>query len=212
MGLISHPVKLKNLVEQYNLKNFVESGTGSGDSMKVIVESGLFDNFHGIELDEGMYDDLVDRFPDTVNFYNGYSKDEMSNVINNLDDSPTLFWLDAHFPGSDYQGLAYDSEKDDTKRIPLEVELGIISENRDISKDVIIMDDLRVYKDGPYESGNVWKHRETAGAKNCDFIEDLIGKTHILIEHHRDQGYMIGYPIDSNEEYIRSTIVCEDEY
>ena len=67
-----HYLSLFFLVEQYNIKNFVESGTGSGDSMKVIVESGLFDNFHGIELDEEMYDDLVDRFPDVVNFYNGY--------------------------------------------------------------------------------------------------------------------------------------------
>ena len=51
----------------------------------------------------------------------------LSRVLNNIDDSPTLFWLDAHFPGSDYQGLAYDSEKDDEKRIPLEVELKITS-------------------------------------------------------------------------------------
>ena len=97
-------------------------------------------------------------------------------------------------------------------RIPLEIELEIISKTRDISKDIFIIDDLRVYKDGDYEDGGPWVHRKTAGAKNCDFIEKLIGKTHILVEHNRDQGYIIAFPIDSKESAIKSTIVWDGEY
>jgi hypothetical protein len=211
MGIINHPVKLEILVEKFNLKNFVESGCGDGSSMNVVYQADLFDNYYGIELETSFHEQLVSRFPNKTKFYNGYSKDEMPKVIGELSEEPTLFWLDAHFPGSDYGGKEYDSEKDDDKRIPLKVELEVISKNRDISNDVFIMDDLRVYKDGPYESGP-WPHRKSAGASDCDFIEELIGDTHILIEHHRDQGYMICYPIDSDDKTIRSTLIGEGEY
>lgn len=211
MGIINHPVKLEILVEKFNLKNFVESGCGDGSSMNVVYQADLFDNYYGIELETKFHQNLVSRFPNKTKFYNGYSKDEMPKVIEELDNQPTLFWLDAHFPGSDYDGKPYDSEKDDDKRIPLKVELEVISKNRNISNDVFVIDDLRVYKDGPYESGP-WPWRGTAGAEDCDFIEDMIGDTHILIEHHRDQGYMLCYPINSEESIIRSTLINEGEY
>jgi hypothetical protein len=211
MGIINHPVKLDILAKTYNLKNFVESGTGDGSSMKVAYQTNMFDNLYGIELEKTFYENLLIQFSNLVKFYNGYSKDEMPKVLNDLDDNPTLFWLDAHFPGSDYGGKSYNSEKDESKRIPLQVELEIISKNRNIKNDVFIIDDLRVYKDGPYESGP-WKFRESAGAKNCDFIEDLIGETHILVEHHRDQGYMLSYPISTDDDTIRSTVIGEGEY
>ena len=212
MGIINHTVKLGKLVNEFNLKNFVESGTGTGDSMKVVVNGRLFKNYYGIELEKFYIEQLEKTFEDEVKFYNGYSKDEMENVLDDLDTCPTLFWLDAHFPGSDYKHLPYDSIKDETIRIPLEIELEIISKTRDISKDIFIIDDLRVYKDGDYEDGGPWVHRKTAGAKNCDFIEKLIGKTHILVEHYRDQGYIIAFPIDSKESAIKSTIVWDGEY
>jgi hypothetical protein len=34
----------------------------------------------------------------------------------------------------------------------------------------------------------------------------LIGKTHLLVEHHQDQGYMLGFPLSVSEEIVRSTI------
>ena len=36
------------------------------------------------------------------------------------------------------------------------------------------MDDLRVYKDGPYEGGN-WEYRSQAGSDNIDFVYELFG-------------------------------------
>jgi len=203
MGRISHPVNLEKLVEVFNLKNFVESGTGDGTSMKIAADLNLFENLYGIDLDEDLYNRAVSMFKSSVKMYNGYSKDEMLKIVGELSDRPTLFWLDAHFPGADYKGAKYDAEKDDSKRIPLEAELKIISENRDITNDVFIIDDLRIYADLP---GGSWEFRSTAGAENHDFIETLIGKTHLLVEHHRDQGYMLGFPLSVSEEIVRSTI------
>ena len=204
MGIVSYPVKLDVIVEKYGIKNFVETGTGPGISMNIAVKSNLFEKLYGVELDEDWFNEAINKFPN-VKMYQGFSKDVMYDVLKDLDDSPTFFWLDAHFPGADYRGQKYDAEKDDSIRIPLESELKIISENRDCSKDVFLMDDLRIYKDAPFTAG-VWEDRRTAGAKNCDFMEVLIGKTHILIENHNDQGYMTGYPVNSDEETIKSTI------
>ena len=203
MGRINHPVNLEKLVKVLNLKNFVESGTGDCSSMKIAADLNLFENLYGIDLDEDLYNRAVSMFKSSVKMYNGYSKDEMLKIVGELSDRPTLFWLDAHFPGADYKGAKYDAEKDDSKRIPLEAELKIISENRDITNDVFIIDDLRIYADLP---GGSWEFRSTAGAENHDFIETLIGKTHLLVEHHRDQGYMLGFPLSVSEEIVRSTI------
>jgi len=203
MGRINHPINLEKLVKVLNLKNFVESGTGDCSSMKIAADLNLFENLYGIDLDEDLYNRAVSMFKSSVNMYNGYSKDEMLKIVGELSDKPTLFWLDAHFPGADYKGVKYDAEKDDSKRIPLEAELKIISENRDITNDVFIIDDLRIYADLP---GGSWEFRSTAGAENHDFIETLIGKTHLLVEHHQDQGYMLGFPLSVSEEIVRSTI------
>jgi len=203
MGRINHPINLEKLVKVLNLKNFVESGTGDCSSMKIAADLNLFENLYGIDLDEDLYNRAVSMFKSSVNMYNGYSKDEMLKIVGELSNKPTLFWLDAHFPGADYKGVKYDAEKDDSKRIPLEAELKIISENRDITNDVFIIDDLRIYADLP---GGSWEFRSTAGAENHDFIETLIGKTHLLVEHHQDQGYMLGFPLSVSEEIVRSTI------
>ena len=203
MGRINHPINLEKLVKVLNLKNFVESGTGDCSSMKIAADLNLFENLYGIDLDEDLYNRAVSMFKSSVKMYNGYSKDEMLKIVGELSDRPTLFWLDAHFPGADYKGAKYDAEKDDSKRIPLEAELKIISENRDITNDVFIIDDLRIYADLP---GGSWEFRSTAGAENHDFIETLIGKTHLLVEHHQDQGYMLGFPLSVSEEIVRSTI------
>jgi hypothetical protein len=101
--------------------------------MKIAADLNLFENLYGIDLDEDLYNRAVSMFKSSVKMYNGYSKDEMLKIVGELSDRPTLFWLDAHFPGADYKGVKYDEEKDDSKRIPLEAELKIISENRDIT-------------------------------------------------------------------------------
>lgn len=204
MGRVSNPVNLEKLIEVFKIKNFVETGTGDGTSMKEVYNLNLVNQLYGIELDVSMYEKLKVKFPE-VNFYNGYSKDELLNVLHDIDDEPTLFWLDAHFPNSDYYGAAWDSEPDEEKRIPVEVELKILKNNRNLENDIFIIDDLRIYVDRPYQDGS-WDLRNVAGGNGYDFVEDIIGDTHILIEHYGDQGYLLAYPISYSEEKIKSTI------
>ena len=76
-----------------------------------------------------------------------------------MDGSPTLWWLDAHFPGADYGDAGYGAEEDIDKRLPMEKELKIMVQNRDLSNDIIFMDDLRIYVDRDFVAGS-WVHKE----------------------------------------------------
>jgi len=211
MGTIYNAVKLKEVIETFNIKNFVETGTGSGESLSYIINLEIDDiNIYTIEVIDEIYNFIVDKFNifKNVNLIKGYSHIEMSKILEKLSPLPTLFWNDAHFPGADYciNEATYTSETDAIKRIPLETELRIIKESgRDISKDVFILDDLRVYKDGPYESGN-WDMREVCGGDSIDFVYDLFKDSHFIIESYLSQGYLILFPINSDSELCKNLI------
>jgi hypothetical protein len=207
MGQINHPVKLKELISELNLCNFVETGTGDGSSMDKVLLTDSIQNCYGIECDEELFDALVSKYKnnETVHLYNDYSENCMETVLKDMDDSPALFWLDAHFPGSDYKGMSYGSEENIALRLPMETELQIMKDNRDLSNDVIIMDDLRIYVDRDFGAGN-WPERSLYGADDYDFVENIIGDTHILVEHLGDQGYLLAFPIKNTEEKLRQLI------
>lgn len=44
--------------------------------------------------------------------------------------------------------------------------------------------------------------RKLYGADGYDFVEEIIGDTHVLIEHLADQGYLLAFPIGTTEEQI----------
>jgi hypothetical protein len=189
MGEITRPVNLGDLISHYNIKNYFETGVGTGHSFRKMKAFNL--KQYGIELDERFIPIYEREFPsDTIIM--GYTKDRVGPLVEVLDDNPTLFWLDAHFPNSDFHGAPYDSEKDKDIRVPLETELKTITESRDISKDVFILDDLRIYKDLP----NIrWAFKETTGDQ---FMHDMLQETHILREVHADQGYLVCLPKSCN--------------
>lgn len=207
MGQINHPMKLKETLESFGIKNFVETGTGDGSSMNKVIDTEVLDKQYGIELDTELFSNLMKQYDGNENviIFNGYSEDCMDAVLEELSEDPTLFWLDAHFPGADYGPAGYGDEEDLNKRLPMEAELKIMKEKRDLSKDVIFMDDLRIYVDRDFEAGN-WPERSKFGANGYDFVEELIGDTHILVEHLADQGYLLAFPIDTEEESIRELV------
>tara|TARA_A100001201_G_scaffold142378_2_gene140393 strand:- start:1687 stop:2313 length:627 start_codon:yes stop_codon:yes gene_type:complete len=207
MGQINHPMKLKETLESFGIKNFVETGTGDGSSMNKVIDTEVLDKQYGIELDTELFRNLMKQYDGNENviIFNGYSEDCMDAVLEELSEDPTLFWLDAHFPGADYGPAGYGDEEDLNKRLPMEAELKIMKEKRDLSKDLIFMDDLRIYVDRDFEAGN-WPERSKFGANGYDFVEELIGDTHILVEHLADQGYLLAFPIDTEEESIRELV------
>lgn len=206
MGRLSNPIYLQDVISYFNIYNYVETGFGDGTSLKDVYNVSPQLKFYGIDLDLSMCDRLANSdLGSVVKIYNGYSKDQFIPLLDDLNDDPTLFWLDAHFPNSDYHGVPYNSEPDDSKRIPLKIELEILKNKRDISKDVIIMDDLRIYVDRNYEAGS-WEFRAAAGADGYEFIEEILDDTHLLLENYKDQGYLLAFPRSSNLDIVKSFI------
>ncbi len=212
MGQVNQAIKVDKVIKNFNIKNFIETGTGLGESLGNVLEldEGKSLNIYSIELMDQLYNIVKEKFKfvKNLNLIKGYSHEEIGKLMEVVSDEPTIFWHDAHFPGADFKidGATYTSEKDDTKRIPLESELrNVIASGRDVSKDVFVLDDLWVYKEGPYQAGN-WEFRSQAGADNIDFVYELFDETHIIIESYIAQGFLILFPIDTSEEICKSLV------
>lgn len=202
MSQLYEGVKTADIFTAYNIKNFVETGTGFTDTVQHIVRLNIPDlTIHTIEAVESIYEEAIKKIGhiSNVNLHCGYSHEVLPGVVKGLSSDPTFFWHDAHFPGADFKYCSYDSEKDPTKRIPLENELRIVVANRDVSGDVFVIDDLRVYEDGDYESGN-WEYRSIAGGDGIDFVYELFEDTHTIIKSYVCQGFIILFPNNKNVE------------
>ena len=202
MGQLNEAIQVKNVLDFYNIDNFVETGTGAAEVVRSIsnIKSDL--NIHTIEIIEEIFNKnkISHSYLTNVNWHLGQSSEVMPEILPQLEGS-TLFWLDAHFPGADFGLASYGDEEDLDKRLPLRSELEIIVKGRDVSNDVFVIDDLRVYEDGPFETGN-WADRNLYGGDGLAFIEDLFEDTHFVVRSYNKQGFVILLPVnrDISEE------------
>lgn len=207
---------LQPFIDKYSLRNYVETGTGIGDGFAHAYKYS-FVHMHTIDIDEDLINQAADRiekipvwesgagFYRNVKFHCGRSSDKMREIIPHLPEEPTLFFLDAHFPGADFHKLSYEESLRTHMwdAFPLKDELTIIKEMRDGSHDVIIIDDFILYEDGDYDTireGVTWNYgwlQEELGLQtNSQFIYDLFGETHNFTKDTRHQGYLIITPKD----------------
>jgi hypothetical protein len=195
MGHINE-VDLEKYIKNYNIKNYFETGTGMGDCLSYIMNNHEFDRYITVEINEQIHNNAKQRLSNidkNAEFYLGTSKEVLEKVLPEVEGS-TLFFLDAHFPGADFQLAQYWDEKDEDLRIPLKKELEtIINFKKGYEKDVIVIDDLRIYEDGPYEGGN-WDLRHIAGSNDISFVKNLLGKTHRIYKSYKSQGFLIALP------------------
>jgi len=202
MGQLNEAIQVKNVLDFYNIDNFVETGTGAAEVVRSIsnIKSDL--NIHTIEIIEEIFNKnkISNSYLTNVNWHLGQSSEVMPEILPQLEGN-TLFWLDAHFPGADFGLASYGDEEDLDKRLPLRSELEIIVNGRDVSNDVFVIDDLRVYEDGPFETGN-WAERNLYGGDGIAFIEDLFEDTHFVVRSYNKQGFVILLPVnrDISEE------------
>lgn len=184
---------LPPLIEKYNVCNFVETGTGKGESLEYAQQITQFEHLYSIEYSPLLASEAAIKFKsdNRIMIFNGESKNILEGVLNFLpEDQPILFWLDAHFPGDKDRDKYQDGSFQKDQIIPLEAELEIIRDSRPHSKDIILCDDLRIYLKGNYEHGNVpWKSEG-----NVDFIYKLFDKSHNIKLSNDHEGYIELYP------------------
>ena len=207
MGQLNEAIQIKNVLDFYDIKNFIETGTGQAEVVQTVIEADDTLNVHTIEVIPEIYDKNKINFSylKDVNWHLGTSFDILPEILPDLKGT-TLFWMDAHFPGADFGLSSYGDEKDDDKRLPLKKELETIVENRDVSNDVFVIDDLRIYEDGPFGDGN-WEDREKYGGDGIEFIEELFDETHYVVKSYNAQGSILLFPVSKDIENEAGNLV-----
>jgi len=191
---------LPDLMRRFGVVHFVETGTGTGASLGHAAGiSPPFRSLHSCEIEEKLASDVSMKFiyEHRVHVSTGKSLPFLLKVCNAVPaNEPILFWLDAHFPGADYGMHGYGDESDDAVRLPLAQELAVIAWKRPQAPDVIICDDLRIYADGPFSSGNLPADVRPycPQRRDASFFEQIMGATHDVRFLYDHEGYVIMTP------------------
>ena len=205
MGLLREH-KLTDYINKYNLKYYFETGTGKAECLEYALRYP-FEEYWTVDIDEDLIEESFNKFKNmskNINLLIGKSTEIIDEYVPQIPkESPTLFYLDAHFPGADFQKCTYEESIREHKKdaFPLEEEVDVILEKRDVSKDVFIIDDLVLYEEGDFEClkvGCVWEYgwlQEELDLKtDSKFLYEKFEKTHDFKKDLRSQGYLIITP------------------
>lgn len=199
---------LNDYIDNYKLKYYFETGTGKAESLEHATKYP-FKKCYTVDIDEDLvkysYNKLKDTSTCNIQFLVGKSTDILNEYVSKIPKkSPTLFFLDAHFPGADFHKCTYEESirKHMEDAFPLEQEINIVLKERDVSKDVFIIDDLILYqKDAKVDclnEGIVWEYdwlqEELNLETSAKFLYEKFEKTHDFKTDLRDQGYLIITP------------------
>jgi FkbM family methyltransferase len=126
--------------ENYPIKNFIETGTYYGKT--ALWASERFPRAITIEQSEIIYRQVQTQYSHIKNieFLKGDTRSQLARIVPNLD-SPSLFWLDAHWSGGETYG--------EVDECPLVEEIKII--NRSNDEHFIFIDDARFFTSPPVE-------------------------------------------------------------
>ncbi|MHA2066856.1 MAG: hypothetical protein ACXABY_21005 [Candidatus Thorarchaeota archaeon] len=205
--------RLQGWIEQYGLKTLVETGLEHGRSMAWATTnlSGI-EKFISIEIDYKwiasaekiglMHHDPAPGNPERklldarIVLLHGESVDKLPDAIS-VSSGNILWWLDAHTPkrGAQFEKDKVAAQEELLKReiaFPLDRELEIIKSHRDISGDVFLIDDMRLYdKSG---SAKWYMKRGYDDPGSSVFITRELEPTHIVTKEWKDSGYLIALP------------------
>lgn len=185
---------LKQIKDKYQIDTFLETGTAEGDG----IEHAL--NFHfkdiiSIEIIENQVLKMKQKFKNynNVSIILGNSTDVFKNILPYINDN-IIFWLDAHYPGADITQnnvnlkIQLYINGPDNIRLPLEHELLMIKELRKNKKDVILLDDLNIYKNQVKDDAFYLKPKQTFKE---NFFKNILNETHAFESINNEQGMLI---------------------
>lgn len=187
MGTLSY-FDLELLRAEYDLTAMVETGTWKGYAVEYARVSG-FEKIYSVELHPDFFQKAVYKFSGYphIKIFEGASLAVLPEILHLIGDEKTLWWLDAHLHET------YGLDKDLTGRFPLEEEIRLITRERNVSRDLFIMDDLRVYETGPFERGNCGQNHRNP-VQGIGFVNDLLGSTHTVEKLYAHEGYILCKP------------------
>lgn len=195
MGHLStHPIRTWSGV--HNLEAFVETGTYLGASIAYARQCKRFNEFHSIEINKEFFDECNHMFSrdERVKIWHGASDEMLPKVLDkpSLQEKNILFWLDAHLPNSYTSWKGGDETQEQVA--PLKQELEIIRKMRPKNRDIIIVDDLRLYAEDNYEHQNC----DVRATETVDWVVDLMGDAFGVLKSLKHEGYLIIVPHKEN--------------
>jgi len=185
---------LDRIIGKYNLSYLFETGTWKGDSI-AYAQKSPFQKIYSSEIIPEIADKARNRFNNKPNIeiITSNSIDALKTNADKIDGN-CLFWLDAHFPGAEEGLSGYNDTQQDDIKLPLEKEIEIIASREKKYQDVIIIDDLRIYEDGPFRHGNMPEHIHRPRNRDLAFISQALASTHIIQKSYWDEGYILLLP------------------
>ena len=141
-----------NLDEFREATCFIETGTQNGVGLGHAHVNGAFWELHSVEINEGYYRAACAKtaHAPNIHLWHGSSFDKLPEMMKEVSGHRScLFWLDAHIP-EDTAEYPFRTE-DEEIVFPLEKELELIVNTRDTRNDYFIIDDLRIYIEGPFQ-------------------------------------------------------------
>jgi len=190
---------LPSLIDRYGLLHFVETGTGSGEGLDYATQNAFLD-CHSCEIERDLAKKAQHKHlhDPTMCVWNLPSAQFLEDVLPTIPKGePILFWLDAHFPGADYGIRSYGAGPEE-QRLPLKAELDLIRQWRPLGHDVILVDDLRIWIDGPFAHGGLPANVRPFCPKQRDasFFGNMFGTTHDVNFLYAEEGYVTLFPKD----------------
>jgi hypothetical protein len=146
MHYLSHEF-LSALTQEFPLENFVETGTFMGHTTEIAMH--YFSTINTIELNPEYYYQVCEKFAPYAHVHShwGDSGKMLRTIVPKLQ-GQTLFWLDAHFSGSDTAFAGCGT--------PIMQELKAIRDTGSQEHAIILIDDIRLF--------DLIPHRESADA------------------------------------------------
>ena len=190
MGSIKR-FNLDRIRKEYNCEYFFETGTWKGDG--VAYASGFpFKKIYSSEIIPEIAERARKRFAGNskVEILEGNSTDVFKVKLPEIKGN-CIFWLDAHFPGAEEGINQYNAFEDEQIKLPLEEEINQIRSLRKEFNDVILIDDLRIYQDGPFDSGNLPDGILPPKRRTTQFADEAFGQTHKILKSFKDEGYLL---------------------
>lgn len=119
---------------------YIETGSYQGDSIQLALDSG-FKKIYSIELCPELYEICKNRFlgNSTVELLLGDSSIVLKELLAKLANISLTFWLDGHYSGPHTARGAKDC--------PLMEEIEAILTRSNTTRDLIYIDDMRIYRD-----------------------------------------------------------------
>lgn len=178
-------------LSRFDCSVFIETGTGKAVGTSHAVSYPQFKQLHTIEKIPLLHEYSKSTIKDPrLTFHLGDSVEVLKSLLLSIStEDKILYWLDAHFPGADYQLAPYTFDDDS---MPLKRELSVILELRGVQKDSFIIDDLQLYEDGPFQFFNPNLPIKKSG---IGFLEDIFSSTHRIQRDYRHQGFLIVTPV-----------------